>query len=131
LTLDGFKFIYHMEWGHRNWGRGIGVAFMLPLIYFLARGRLSPQSKKRCLGLMGLLGFQGGLGWYMVKSGLGLVENNYLSHAKIKRYSKMNQFNLTREKSRSLRTSTCIALQTLRSFGNCFCFYCIYVVDCP
>ena len=64
-----------MEWGHRNWGRGIGVAFMLPLIYFLARGRLSPQSKKRCLGLMGLLGFQGGLGWYMVKSGLGLVEN--------------------------------------------------------
>ena len=64
-----------MEWGHRNWGRGIGVAFMLPLIYFLARGRLSPQSKKRCLGLMGLLGFQGGLGWYMVKSGLGLVAN--------------------------------------------------------
>jgi cytochrome c oxidase assembly protein subunit 15 len=70
LTLDGFKFIYHMEWGHRNWGRVIGVAFMLPLFYFLATGRLSPQSKKRCIGLMGLLGFQGGLGWYMVKSGL-------------------------------------------------------------
>jgi len=70
LTLDGFKFIYHMEWGHRNWGRAIGVLFMGPLIYFLARGRLSPVTRKRCLGLMGLLGFQGGLGWYMVKSGL-------------------------------------------------------------
>jgi len=70
LTLEGFKFIYHMEWGHRNWGRAIGVLFMGPLLYFIARGRLSPVTRKRCLGLMGLLGFQGGLGWYMVKSGL-------------------------------------------------------------
>ena len=34
LTLDGFKFIYYMEWGHRNWGRSIGVMFLLPFLGF-------------------------------------------------------------------------------------------------
>ena len=24
LDMNGFKFIYYMEWGHRNWGRLIG-----------------------------------------------------------------------------------------------------------
>merc|ERR1712131_39316 len=70
MTLTGFKFIYHMERGHRNAGRTVGGVFMLPLLYFIARKRLSPRTMKRCLGIGCLLGFQGGLGWYMVKSGL-------------------------------------------------------------
>lgn len=59
-----------MEWGHRNWGRGMGVLFMVPLIGFLMTKKMAPVVKKRTLGLMGLLCFQGGMGWYMVKSGL-------------------------------------------------------------
>lgn len=74
MTLEGFKFIYHMEWGHRNWGRAIGGLFLLPFGYFAARKRLSPQTLKRCLGIGAILGFQGGMGWYMVKSGLGTVQ---------------------------------------------------------
>merc|ERR1711892_421912 len=70
MTLSGFKFIYHMEWGHRNAGRTGGGLFLAPFIYFAARGRLSPRTLKRCFGIGCLLGFQGGLGWYMVKSGL-------------------------------------------------------------
>jgi len=70
MTLEGFKFIYHMEWGHRNWGRSIGGLFLLPFGYFVARKRLTPQTLKRCLGIGAILGFQGGMGWYMVKSGL-------------------------------------------------------------
>merc|ERR1712130_37191 len=70
MTLEGFKFIYHMEWGHRNWGRGIGVFFALHFIAFMARGKLSSQVKKRTSALLALLCFQGGMGWYMVKSGL-------------------------------------------------------------
>jgi len=70
MTLSGFKFIYHMEWGHRNAGRTVGGLFLAPFIYFAARGRLSPRTLKRCFGIGCLLGFQGGLGWYMVKSGL-------------------------------------------------------------
>ena len=59
-----------MEWGHRNWGRGMGVLFMVPLIGFLMSKKMTTVVKKRTLGLMGLLCFQGGMGWYMVKSGL-------------------------------------------------------------
>merc|ERR1712123_244549 len=59
-----------MEWGHRNAGRTVGGLFLAPFIYFAARGRLSPRTLKRCFGIGCLLGFQGGLGWYMVKSGL-------------------------------------------------------------
>lgn len=70
LTLEGFKFIYHWEWGHRNWGRMIGALFILPFFGFMLAKKMSPQVKKRCLVLGGLLGFQGGMGWYMVKSGL-------------------------------------------------------------
>ncbi|KAJ9077542.1 Cytochrome c oxidase assembly protein cox15 [Entomophthora muscae] len=70
MTLEEFKFIFFMEWLHRLWGRAIGVAFVVPAVYFFSRGRLTPKVAKRSLGLAGLIGFQGGLGWYMVKSGL-------------------------------------------------------------
>lgn len=75
MTLEGFKFIYHMEWGHRNWGRMIGVLFLIPFFGFLTTKRMTSQVKKRTTALACLLGFQGGLGWYMVKSGLK-VEND-------------------------------------------------------
>merc|ERR1712106_942212 len=29
MTLSGFKFIYHMEWGHRNAGRTAGAFYLL------------------------------------------------------------------------------------------------------
>lgn len=70
ITLDEFKFIFFMEWAHRLWGRAIGVVFILPAFYFAATRRTSPQVNKRILGLISLLGLQGFLGWWMVKSGL-------------------------------------------------------------
>ncbi|XP_064599901.1 heme A synthase COX15-like isoform X2 [Liolophura sinensis] len=70
ITLSDFKFIYYMEYAHRMWGRMVGVAFLLPAAYFLKKGWIAKAMKAR-LGIMaGLLGFQGFLGWYMVKSGL-------------------------------------------------------------
>lgn len=59
-----------MEWGHRVLGRILGLAFVGPLIYFAAKRQISrPLALK--LGAMSLLiGAQGFLGWYMVKSGL-------------------------------------------------------------
>lgn len=38
MTVDEYKFIYWMEYGHRMWGRGLGVYFALPLAYFVSRG---------------------------------------------------------------------------------------------
>ncbi|KAK6203421.1 cytochrome c oxidase assembly protein COX15 [Scheffersomyces amazonensis] len=70
INLEEFKFIYSMEWGHRLVGRGIGLFFILPAIYFWKRGRFSTHITRRVVGLTGLLGLQGFIGWWMVKSGL-------------------------------------------------------------
>jgi cytochrome c oxidase assembly protein subunit 15 len=70
IVLDDFKSIYYMEWGHRVLGRTVGLAFVLPLAYFAARRRLARSLRVPLLGMATLLGAQGALGWYMVRSGL-------------------------------------------------------------
>ncbi|KAL7270885.1 Cytochrome c oxidase assembly protein cox15 [Rhizina undulata] len=70
MTLEEYKFIYFMEWGHRLWGRFIGLSFVLPAIYFVARRKVSARVAARLFGIAGMIGFQGFLGWWMVKSGL-------------------------------------------------------------
>ncbi|KAL7951884.1 cytochrome oxidase assembly domain-containing protein [Trichoderma barbatum] len=70
MTLDEFKKIYFMEWTHRLWGRFIGLSFVLPSLYFVARRRVSPRMAVNLLGISSLIGFQGFIGWWMVKSGL-------------------------------------------------------------
>lgn len=70
ITLEEFKFIFFMEWFHRLWGRAIGLMVVFPALYFVARGKTSPQTNRRLLLITGLIGFQGFLGWWMVKSGL-------------------------------------------------------------
>ncbi|KAJ1981497.1 Cytochrome c oxidase assembly protein cox15 [Dimargaris verticillata] len=70
MTLEQFKFIYFMEWGHRMWGRMIGLTFILPAAYFTYKGWMTKAVKSRVWIIAGLVCFQGALGWYMVKSGL-------------------------------------------------------------
>uniref|UniRef100_A0A669FAT0 Cytochrome c oxidase assembly homolog 15 (yeast) n=1 Tax=Oreochromis niloticus TaxID=8128 RepID=A0A669FAT0_ORENI len=70
MTLPEFKFIFYMEWGHRMWGRLVGLAYILPTIYFWKKGYFTRSMKGKVLGLCGFVFFQGLLGWYMVKSGL-------------------------------------------------------------
>ncbi|HXI87780.1 MAG TPA: COX15/CtaA family protein [Parvularculaceae bacterium] len=70
MTLAGFKQIYWWEWSHRLLGRAIGFAFLLPLIFFAATGRIRRQLAGRLVIIFLLGGAQGLLGWYMVKSGL-------------------------------------------------------------
>lgn len=55
MSLDEFKSIFFMEWGHRMFGRLIGVAFSLPMIYFAVRGRINASLGTR-LGLLFTMG---------------------------------------------------------------------------
>lgn len=70
FTLEEFKSIYWWEYIHRFLGRMIGLVFLLPFIYFWIRKKLTPDLFKKLIVILILGGFQGVLGWYMVKSGL-------------------------------------------------------------
>ncbi|MGH8473272.1 MAG: COX15/CtaA family protein, partial [Gammaproteobacteria bacterium] len=70
MTLGEFKSIYWLEYLHRLWGRLIGIAFLVPCLYFTLRHRIGRALIPRLAMLFALGGLQGALGWYMVKSGL-------------------------------------------------------------
>ncbi|KAI0952003.1 hypothetical protein AcW1_004217 [Taiwanofungus camphoratus] len=70
ITLNEFKDIFYMEWGHRILGRVIGIAFVVPLAYFSLRKQLTATLPRQLTSMALLIGLQGFLGWYMVKSGL-------------------------------------------------------------
>lgn len=70
MTLEGFKGIFWWEYFHRLLGRVIGVVFLLPFLYFVARGAVRGPLAWKLAGIFVLGGLQGALGWYMVKSGL-------------------------------------------------------------
>lgn len=70
MTFEEFQKIYYMEWIHRIWGRFVGLSFVAPAAYFIAKRKISGPMALRVAGIAGLIGFQGFLGWWMVKSGL-------------------------------------------------------------
>ncbi len=70
MSLEAFQVIFWWEWGHRQLGRVIGLAFLLPLLTFAAMNMIPAGVLPRLLGLFVLGGLQGAMGWYMVQSGL-------------------------------------------------------------
>ena len=81
MSLDQFKTIYWWEWTHRFLGRLIGVAFFVPFVAFWIAGYIPRALLPRLIGLFLLGGFQGAIGWYMVKS--GLVERTDVSQYRL------------------------------------------------
>jgi cytochrome c oxidase assembly protein subunit 15 len=70
MSLSDFKTIFWWEWSHRLLGRFIGAAYLVPFLFFLWRGGLSSELKRRLWLLFGLGALQGAVGWWMVASGL-------------------------------------------------------------
>ena len=70
MSLDEFKTIFWWEWSHRLLGRVIGAAYLLPFLWFLWRGVLGTEQKRRLWGIFALGALQGAVGWWMVASGL-------------------------------------------------------------
>ncbi|MGH7156057.1 MAG: COX15/CtaA family protein [Acetobacteraceae bacterium] len=70
MDLDGFRQIFWLEWVHRQWGRLIGIAFFVPLLWFWITGRIGRQLRVALPIIFLLGGLQGAIGWFMVESGL-------------------------------------------------------------
>lgn len=70
MTVEEFKRIFFFEYAHRMWGRAIGIAWALPLAYFALRGQLKGRMLQRSVAVLGGIGVQGLVGWWMVRSGL-------------------------------------------------------------
>lgn len=81
FSVEDFKSIFWWEYCHRMLGRMIGVIFLLPFIYFLLTKKITIELIPKLLLLLLLGGFQGVLGWWMVKSGLS--KDPHVSHYRL------------------------------------------------
>jgi len=81
MSLEAFKHIFWWEYVHRLLGRVVGAAFLLPLLWFVARRTIPPRLAPQLFGVFLLGALQGALGWYMVQS--GLVDNPRVSHLRL------------------------------------------------
>jgi len=70
MDLSAFKHIYFWEFFHRLFGRLIGLAFVVPLIWFGLKRAIPSRLTSRLIILLILGAMQGLIGWLMVKSGL-------------------------------------------------------------
>lgn len=70
MSLPEFKEIFYVEYAHRVLGRSIGLAFLIPLLAFVALGYITRPMFPRFVSMFVLGGMQGLLGWVMVQSGL-------------------------------------------------------------
>lgn len=81
MTLEGFKGIFWLEYVHRLLGRLIGLVFLLPYLFFLAKRKIQGPLAWPLAGIFLLGALQGALGWYMVQS--GLVNEPRVSHFRL------------------------------------------------
>jgi len=79
MTLSEFKVIFWWEWAHRFFGRIIGLAYLIPLIFFTIK--LGLKKLYNFYFIFFLICLQGFLGWYMVQS--GLVNDIDVSHFRL------------------------------------------------
>lgn len=81
MTLDGFKAIFFWEYAHRLFGRVIGMAFALPLLWFAVMRQIPRGYGMRLIAILALGGLQGAIGWWMVASGLSVRTD--VSHVRL------------------------------------------------
>lgn len=81
MSLQGFKKIFYFEYSHRLLGRFIGLAFLIPFLFFWLSKKIRPGLTPKLIIMFLLGGLQGLLGWYMVQS--GLVDNPHVSQYRL------------------------------------------------
>lgn len=81
MTLGDFKGIFFWEFLHRNWGRLMGIVFIVPFAWFWRKGLLKGWLMRRSITVLIGGGLVGALGWFMVAS--GLEDNPDVSHYRL------------------------------------------------
>lgn len=81
MTLHDFKFIFFWEYLHRLFARLIGLIFLVPFLFFLAKRWMNGPLATRSIALFALGGMQGVMGWLMVAS--GLIDRPSVSHYRL------------------------------------------------
>jgi heme a synthase len=81
MTVSEFKKIYFWEYLHRMTGRLLGIIFIIPFFFFLIKKWFTKTELKKYFILLGLGAIQGGIGWFMVKS--GLIDRPSVSHFRL------------------------------------------------
>lgn len=71
MSMAEFQKIFWWEWGHRFFGRMIGLVAVGGFVVFAVRGWLTKRLTWHLIALIGLGGLQGAIGWWMVASGIG------------------------------------------------------------
>ncbi len=70
ITISDFKKIYFLEYFHRIMGRATFFICIIPLLLFFAFKKIDKKFFFRMIVIFLLIGVQGLIGWFMVKSGL-------------------------------------------------------------
>ncbi|WP_338504151.1 COX15/CtaA family protein [Sphingomonas kaistensis] len=81
MSLADFKNIFFWEWAHRQLGRVIGLAALLPLAWFAFKKAIPSGYGWRTGSIFLLVCVQGAIGWWMVAS--GLTERTDVSHVRL------------------------------------------------
>ena len=81
MDVHGFKEIFWLEYLHRLLGRLLGLVFILPLVYFVARKYIPLRQLPWYLLMFGLGGLQAVIGKIMVAS--GQVDAPQVSHYRL------------------------------------------------
>ena len=81
MDVNDFKGIFWLEYLHRLLGRLIGIAFVVPLVFFAVRGAIKPRQLPWYLFLLALGGAQAFIGKIMVAS--GQVDAPQVSHFRL------------------------------------------------
>ena len=81
MTLEEFKTIFWWEYIHRLFGRIIGLAYIIPLLYFTVMKKIDKNMLIPLYVIFFLICLQGFVGWYMVAS--GLTERTDVSHYRL------------------------------------------------
>lgn len=81
MTLEEYRYIFWIEWIHRQLARAVGLYFALPLVWFWVSGRIPVQHRSTFIAIGLLFVAQAVMGWLMVAS--GLVDQPAVSHFRL------------------------------------------------